>query len=199
MSVKSGIPSPTCGRFGRKQNPFPRALFRQLVRLCQAAVVEFQHPQPGSELQLRALLMQMLVALLRWAKPRAPTGEPPPPVTAWAATDRALQFLRQNYTEPIYARQVAAAAGLSESRLRTLFHQTLGMPWVRYLQHYRVHQAATLLAEPANNVTESALAVGFEDLAHFISVFRATMGVTPSQYIKNIANSRPKKTTTSGK
>jgi len=171
----------------------PPALFRRLVKLGTAAVTEFQQPRPGSELQLRALVLQMLVALLRWQPPGARIGKPPPPVAAWAAVDRALQFFRQHYAEPIYAQQVAAAAGVSPSRLREVFDKTLAMPWVRYLQHYRIHQAATLLAQSERNVTETALAVGFDDLAHFISVFRTTMGVTPSQYIKNVANPPAKK------
>ena len=79
-------------------------------------------------------------------------------------------------------RDVARAAGQSESRLKGLFQEALGLSWVKYLQGYRIHRAAALLNESGYNVTEAALAVGFESLSHFNATFRGFMGVSPKHY-----------------
>jgi len=95
-----------------------------------------------------------------------------------------LAFLRDHFAENIYARDLAAVAGVSQSRLKVLFHEVLGVPWTHYLLGYRIHRAAALLTQPGHRVLESALAVGFESLSHFNAAFRSMMGVPPSLYAK---------------
>ena len=79
---------------------------------------------------------------------------------------------------------------MSESRLKALFHDVLGMPWSRYLQGYRIHRAAALLSEPGHNILEAAMAVGFESLSDFNATFRSVMGVSPSIYAKKAGGKR---------
>lgn len=85
-------------------------------------------------------------------------------------------------------RDVARAIGVSESRLKVIFREALGVPWSRYMQGYRIQQAVALLGSADRTVTEVALSVGFESLSHFNSTFRAFMGVSPSAHL----NRRPK-------
>ena len=61
------------------------------------------------------------------------------------------------------------------------------MPWSRYLQGYRIHRAAALLSQPGHNILETAMAVGFESLSHFNTIFRSVMGVSPRVYAKRAA------------
>ncbi|MGI8964931.1 MAG: helix-turn-helix transcriptional regulator [Limisphaerales bacterium] len=95
--------------------------------------------------------------------------------------------MREHFAEDIYARDLAAAAGVSESRLKVLFQEMLGMPWTQYLRGYRIHRAAALLCEPNHHILEACLAVGFQSLSHFNSTFRSIMGVAPSVYAKRAA------------
>ena len=106
------------------------------------------------------------------------------PGADWRPILRTLQFLREHYAEPIYACDVARAAGVSESRLKVLFHDALGLSWVKFLQGYRIHRAAAQLHESGHNVTEAALAVGFESLSHFNATFRSFMGASPKDYMR---------------
>ncbi|MBI4474445.1 MAG: AraC family transcriptional regulator [Acidobacteria bacterium] len=145
---------------------------------------EFDNPRLGSEMRLRATLIETLTDLLRWeertGREIGGSGE----AIHWEPVERALRFLQQHHAETIYARQVAAAAGVSESRLHILFREALGLSWVEFLRGYRIHRAAALLLEPGHNVTETALDVGFENLGHFITSFSDFMGVTPVEYKK---------------
>lgn len=162
----------------------PKPLLQQTVTRFQEMVEEFEHHRLGREVRLRTLLMEQLVALLRWEEAEGRQIGGGRLEVDWRPIRRTLDYLRQHYAEPIYARNVATAAGASESRLNALFHQALGISWVKYLQGYRIHHAAALLNEAGHNVTEAALAVGFECLSHFNAVFRRFMGVPPKRYLR---------------
>jgi len=169
----------------------PAALVERLTQQFQTMLAEFERPQFGSKLKLQDLLISNLVELMRWEQSQGKTIAPVTASVTWGPVERALRFLRTHYTERIYAQEVAHAARVSPTQLRRLFQKTLNTSWVHYLQNYRIHRAAALLLEPTRSVTEIAFAVGFEDLGHFITVFRKRMGVAPSRYIKTLTPSTP--------
>src|SRR4030095_2848395 len=88
----------------------PPALAPRLRRGFAEIISEFDHRGFGYEVRLRTLLLEMLVALLRWeeltGKEMGETGG----TTSWRNIDRALTHLREHFSEEIYARDVAAAA-----------------------------------------------------------------------------------------
>jgi AraC-like DNA-binding protein len=160
----------------------PRQLLIRLTAQFRDMVTESEGAQVGREIRLRTLLMEQLITILRWEQRQGRNIGGEDLAEDWRPLMKTLQFLRTHYSEPVYAREVARAAGLSESRLKQLFQQALGMSWVRFLQGYRIHRAAALLNESGYNVTEAALAVGFDSFAHFNKTFRAFMGVSPRDY-----------------
>ncbi len=162
----------------------PAALRDRLLRRFAEIVLEFERNRFGREVRLRTLLMEQLVELLRWESDAGLNGVDADLEFDWKPVHKALQYIREHFTEPIYARNVARATGKSETRLKVLFHQALGISWVKYLQSYRIHRAAALLSESGCNVTEAALATGFESLSHFNVTFRTFMGVAPTVYQK---------------
>jgi len=163
----------------------PKESRRGLVSLFDEIVAEFDGQEFGREIQLRTLLTQLLVALLRREQQQGRALPATEMDVDWRPMVRVLDYLRAHYTEQVYARSLAQAAGLSEWGLKGLFRRTLGMSWVKYLQGYRIHRAATLLGQPGSNVTEAAFAVGFESLSHFNMVFHSFMGVAPKVYAMN--------------
>jgi AraC-like DNA-binding protein len=161
-----------------------RPLLTRLMPMFQEMATEFEQERFGREIRLRTLLMEMIVLLVRWEESKGITIGGNSADVDWRPVHKTLAHLRDHYTEPVYARDVARAAGLSESRLKTLFQEALGISWVKYLQGYRIHRAAALLSESTYNVTEAALAVGFESLSHFNATFRSFMGVSPRHYAR---------------
>ena len=61
----------------------------------------------------------------------------------------------------------------------------LGVTPVAYLTRHRVEAAARMLSEADSTVTEAAMACGFSSPSYFCKVFRAVIGVPPSDYRKN--------------
>ena len=145
---------------------------------------EFEGKALGHEIRLRTLLLDMLVELVRWEQRSGKELTGVAHSSKWQEVNRALQYLREHFAQPVYAHEVAKAVGISESRLKVLFREALGMPWSRYVQGYRIQQAVALLSTSGCNVTQASLAVGFESLSHFNATFRAFMGMSPSEYLK---------------
>lgn len=156
------------------QRPVQAAL-EQMLREAKAR-------QFGWQLALRSRLLDVLLAAIRQERKtqRAPLQDRAP--EEWHFLERALKYLHENFSEKIYARELAAAVGMSETSLKAVFRKTIRTSWVQYLQAYRIHRACMLLAGTALRITEIAMEVGFENLGHFSETFRRHMGTTPSRY-----------------
>lgn len=75
---------------------------------------------------------------------------------------------------------VAAELGISLRQIHVLFEPT-GLTFARTLTAMRLDKACRLLeAAPARSVADIAFASGFDSIATFYRVFRATYGMTPS-------------------
>ena len=164
----------------------PPSLRQEFIRGFEDMVKEFDHPECGAEIRLRTILGEMLVRLLRWEHQQTPDVAESSANVDWHHLSRTLLYLRAHYTEPIYARELAAAVGMCQSRLKVLFREALGISWLHFLQGYRIERAAALLNDPHYRVIEAALAVGFESLSHFNATFRAFMNVSPTDYQKRL-------------
>lgn len=78
-------------------------------------------------------------------------------------------------------REVAAAIGISPSRLSHLFSEQIGMSFRQYAVWCRTMQSWDLVMfSPEKSLTEVAYEMEFADLAHFSRAFKTVFGVTPS-------------------
>jgi transcriptional regulator GlxA family with amidase domain len=82
--------------------------------------------------------------------------------------------------------EAARAAAVSPRTLARRFQSETQMSWRTFLRTARVLRGMELLAQPGTNVTETALAVGFESLASFSTCFRELTGESPSEYQKRV-------------
>jgi AraC-like DNA-binding protein/quercetin dioxygenase-like cupin family protein len=144
----------------------------------------FQTRPLGWEMRLRAALTELLLAVVRWEDDQGRAVLDQQLNEDWVKLEHALTYIRRHFAEPIYATDLARAIAVSETRLKILFDRTLGVPWTKFLQGYRVRQAAALLCVPGQSVTEVGLSAGFESLSHFIRVFRKFTGAAPSAYAR---------------
>lgn len=101
---------------------------------------------------------------------------------SWYAqrVDAARQVMEQRFAEPHTLRSLAREAGMSPFHFARIFRQLTGSPPHRYLVSIRLARAAGMLRDGAG-VTETALATGFNNLSHFIRLFRRTYGTSPSR------------------
>lgn len=80
---------------------------------------------------------------------------------------------------------------IGKRTLQRLFSQYVGVSPKWVIKRYRLHEAAEQLA--SGNVPDwpkIALELGYFDQAHFIKDFRAIVGTTPAEYVKQTASVR---------
>ena len=84
--------------------------------------------------------------------------------------------------QPLTIRHLAAAAGVSPSRLAHLFIRDTGMSPGRFLRALRMRRAAALLERTTLAVKDVMQEVGCADPSHFSRDFRSHHGVPPKEY-----------------
>ena len=160
----------------------PVSVRRPVEAALKQMLKEEKARQFGWGLALRSRLADVLLAIARWERKTRFTLSQNRVPGEWHALERALEYLHENFGEKIYARDLAAAIGMSETGVKKLFRRTVGTPWVNYLQAYRIHRACLLLVGTALTVTETGMEVGFDNLGHFSETFRRHTGTTASRY-----------------
>lgn len=96
--------------------------------------------------------------------------------------EKARQILRERLEEPPSLEELGKLVGCSPFYLSRLFSQEAGMTIQQYIRQIRMERAAELLRTGKCNVTEAAMAVGYNSLSHFSSAFHETFGCCPGLY-----------------
>ena len=106
-----------------------------------------------------------------------PSASPPAPVRA------ALALMQARLSDPIGLTELAAAAGQSAAHFSRGFSQAIGHGPTAHLRRLRMDHAARLLTSGEANVTETALALGYQSLGQFSRVFSEHHGQPPSAFL----------------
>jgi AraC-like DNA-binding protein/mannose-6-phosphate isomerase-like protein (cupin superfamily) len=99
---------------------------------------------------------------------------------------RAVRVAEVFMTDPSDRRtlaQICKQGGASKRTIERLFQEEVGMTVGKWRQQLRLMQAMRLLAEGAK-VTHAALEAGYSTPSAFISMFRKSLGTTPTSYFK---------------
>jgi len=96
-----------------------------------------------------------------------------------------LSWIHSHFDAEVTTADIAASASVSESECLRCFRATIGTTPIQYLKQYRLRQAAKLLAETQEKISDIAVSCGFQDMSYFTRAFRKTMHCTPTQYRKN--------------
>ncbi len=167
----------------------PLALRRQIEQTAKAVSQEWKNQSFGSEVRLWVLLLDCLVGLLRWERSQ---GRPITSKTAvhnWTHVEKALRYIHEHFTKPLYIEEIATHVGVTENQLRSMFREALGTTCSHYLYSLRIARAKTLLCQPDMAITQVAQEAGFETLSHFNASFRKEVGVSPTEYVHSLVKS----------
>ncbi len=96
--------------------------------------------------------------------------------------DKALAYIRQNYSYDINVTDIARYIGIDRTYLFKIFKKYKNTPVKSYLLEYRILKAKDMIHNTGYNMTEIALSCGFNDLPSFCRVFRQMEGTTPTGY-----------------
>ncbi len=85
--------------------------------------------------------------------------------------DRVLVFIRENLDEPLTIDRLAGIACLSPFHFHRIFSAFVGETVNGHVRRLRLERAALRIASTSDNVTDTALAVGYETPAALFSEF----------------------------
>lgn len=92
-----------------------------------------------------------------------------------------VQYIQDNYVQPLNLTQLAEMADMSVAQLERYFHKVFHLTPRQVLLKTRL-DAATALLVSHDKVTDVAALCGYTDHSAFTRQFKATVGVTPSEY-----------------
>ncbi len=96
----------------------------------------------------------------------------------------ARQILENDWEAPPSLVSLARQTGLTPNRLSAGFKQLYGTTPFAFLRTLRLNRARRLLEEQKMNVTEAAMAVGYDSLSHFSKAFFKAFGILPGQCLR---------------
>lgn len=99
-------------------------------------------------------------------------------------TDRALAFIRANYSHGIQISDIAHYLGISRNYLFSLFQENIGQSPQEYLSNFCLGCARELLTTTTYSIGEIAQLCGYRNIGVFTSAFKRKYSISPSLYQK---------------
>lgn len=148
-----------------------------LRRSLRRLLVLVQNQPAGYEWDVHLILTNILGVLLANRQIlSASSTEIVPPVA------RVLEAVLANPVRDWKARELAAVAHLSYSRLRELFRRSQQQTLHEFLQRTRLDQARRLLGDRTLSIKEVAAQLNFSSEFYFSHFFRHATGISPTQF-----------------
>ena len=95
-------------------------------------------------------------------------------------------YLHENYSEKVTIEKMCTTFCCSKSTLLTAFKKEYGRTLIDYLSELRVEEAKKLLSSTSLSINEISDATGFYDQSYFSKVFSKEVGLTPSDFRKEM-------------
>ncbi len=144
-----------------------------LLKSCFADMLKFCH---NDELSVASAILKLL-SLVSGKKRSGGMNK----------IEAAVRFIQENPTEKIFVSELADLCEMSESHLRRLFSEFLGMSPIEYKNSLILKSACSMLSFDRLNVSETADALGFGDIYTFSQFFKKRMGLSPKKYSERVS------------
>jgi AraC family transcriptional regulator len=92
------------------------------------------------------------------------------------------RYIREHIQEPLDRETLAAVVGFSIPHFHRVFTAHTGESAASYIRRLRMERAGRKLRMGAVDITEVALAAGYESHAAFSKAFRQQFGVSPREF-----------------
>lgn len=160
--------------------PLPPPLLDAVTRLVQLL------SNPADVAILRPLIeREILYRLL--------TGEQGPRLRAIAMTDsqphqiaRAIDWLRENYTQPLRIDSLARLVNMSSSSLHHHFKAITAMSPLQYQKQLRLQEARRLMLTEKLDAASASHTVGYESPSQFSREYSRLYGIPPRQDVQRL-------------
>jgi AraC family transcriptional regulator len=147
-----------------------------LSELAMRLYVESRIMDSASELAIEGLALEMLARATRLMNSKNGDSAAQP---RWLS--QAVDFIRENYAQPLGLSQIASAVGVHPAHLAEVFRKHHGCSIGQYIRQLRLDHAAREVMFSENSLADISAAAGFYDQSHFTKFFKRYAGMTPSE------------------
>ena len=146
-----------------------------LSDICETAL-SFEH---DSDLNASGKLISFLCQLKKNCLMQSSVAESG---ASYSVISRAIEFMKQNYAEPLTVAVIAEHCCLSSSYFYKIFYETTCTTPNSYLTRLRLSAAKSLLASTALPISEIAVKCGFNSQAYFSDCFKKQFDMAPREF-----------------
>lgn len=107
-----------------------------------------------------------------------------------SAVEQVIMLIKSRIPGDITLQEAAAHVHLNASYLSQLFKQQTKSNFVDYVLNLRMEEAKRLLCKTSLRISEIAERVGYSDVAYFSNTYKRITGQTPSEYRRQVQQSR---------
>ena len=154
----------------------------QIEHIGWALKSEMEAGYPTGRTFLNSLSTALAFALIR--RHSSSTGVLPFPSATKISGHRlrqALSYIEDHVRQDLSLSDIAQAAGVSVSQLKTSFRQHTGVPVHQYVIQRRVERAASLLSQGELSISEVAEQAGFAHQSHLAKHMKRILGCSPKE------------------
>lgn len=156
------------------KNPSLKAIFNKLY-------VETSIKDSATKIAIDSLVLQAFAEIIRF-KSNLSAQKP-----AWAS--KIIEIINDEKQRNLTLNGLANEVGLHPVYLSRKFSEYFKINIGEYIREKKLEQATILLQTKNMNNVEIAYECGFADESHFLRLFKAKFGITPSQYKRIIQKS----------
>ncbi|WP_177245757.1 AraC family transcriptional regulator [Paenibacillus sp. BC26] len=143
---------------------------------------EIQGSPAYTEFLVTGLIYQLFANVMRDTAHREPISRSSSTADVYIA--KAIQFITDNYAEPLTVPIVADQLGLERSYFTKMFKGHAGISPHAFLMQIRMNKATDLLSKTNLSIAHIAYSTGFNNINYFSSAFTRLFQITPSDYRK---------------
>lgn len=144
---------------------------------------EFQTAKKYSYDMIGSIINMMLIRLYRGYTEYFPNNIKSDTLMLISKVER---YIENHYTEDISLREIASDVNIDMYYLSRLFKKVTGLGFKDYLISQRLAKAKELLVGMSYTITEVCTYSGFNNVNHFIRIFKEREGITPLQFRKKL-------------
>ena len=97
-----------------------------------------------------------------------------------------LDYIHEHYTDKITGSGIAQKFDCNYDYMNRIFTRLTGQSIMRYVNHVRINHAKELIEATHLPFGEIGYLTGLDDPYHFSKVFKKYVGVTPSEYYREV-------------
>lgn len=155
----------------------------QIYATATSLFLELHAKKDFYELDVYSIILR-LFSLLYKEKKLIPKNNNHPQNKQTKSVINLIDWIDDNFTEPITLSKLSEISGLSEKYICRIFKEYTSKSPINYINELRIDSACHEIATSCSNITQAAYNSGFNDLSYFSKTFKRFKGISPHEYKK---------------